>query len=221
MTSRKPSLPKPTPLFDDAFLSALRKLIDRHHSLYPVVPPQGIFFEYLAKQAFRKSGWPGDQVILTTPNSPMHDLKVGAIRLSLKTETGKITLKNSISITKLCTTETGTWDSPSLIAHALKHIDRYDHILMLRAIWVNAHIHYQLVDIPLAVLRLIAGFTVAPVGKRVGRKSLAVDVLEDGKRIFHIHFDGADGKCQIRGLTIGRCTLLLEWDQPLPPTHIS
>lgn len=216
MTARKPSLPNPTELFSERLLSELKKLIDGHHSLYPVVPPQGIFFEYLAEQAFKQAGWPADQVILTTPNSPMHDLKIGSLRLSLKTETGKITRKDSISITKLCTTETGTWDSPSLIAHALKHLDRYDHILMLRAIWAKTAIHYQLVDIPLSVLRLISGFTVVPVGERKGRQSLGVDIFEDGKKVFHIHFDGADGKCQIRGLTIGRCKLLLEWDQPLP-----
>lgn len=215
MTARKPDLPKPAELFSERFLSELKKLIDRHHSLYPVVPPQGIFFEYLAEQAFKQAGWPADQVILTTPNSPMHDLKIGSLRLSLKTETGKITRKDSISITKLCTTETGTWDSPFLIAHALKHLDRYDHILMLRAIWGKTAIHYQLVDIPLSVLRLVSGFTVIPVGKRTGGQSLGVDILEDGKRVFHVHFDGADGKCQIRGLTIGRCKQLLEWDQPI------
>ena len=216
MRARQPASRTPTELFSDRFLSALKGLIDTHHSIYPVVPPQGIFFEYLAEQAFKRSGWPANQVILTTPNSPMHDLKVGTLRLSLKTETGRITRKDSISITKLCTTETGAWDSPSLIAHALKHLDRYDHILMLRAIWSKTAIAYQLVDIPLAVLRLISGFTVVPVGKRKGRQSLGVDILEDGKRVFHIHFDGADGKCQIRGLTIGRCKLLLEWDQSLP-----
>lgn len=220
MMAREPALPKPADLFSERFLWELKKLINTHHSIYPAVPPQGIFFEYLAEQAFKRSGWPADQVILTTPNSPMHDLKVGSLRLSLKTETGKITRKDSISITKLCTTETGAWDSPSLIAHALKHLDRYDHILMLRAVWGKAVIGYQLVDIPLSVLRLISSFTVIPVGNRKGRQSLGVDVLEDGKRVFHIHFDGADGKCQIRGLTIGRCKLLLEWNQPLT-THTS
>jgi hypothetical protein len=202
-------------LFDEQFLTTLKGLIDTHHSIYPAVPPQGIFFEYLVEQAFKRAGWPADQVILTAPNSPTHDLKVASSRLSIKTETGKITRADSISITKLCTTETGTWDSPSLIAHALKHLDRYDHILMLRAVWRSGRIHYQLVDIPLSVLRMISGLTVEPVGNRHGRQSLGVDVMDGEERAFHIHFDGADGKCQIRGLTLGRCKLLLEWDQPL------
>ena len=210
------SLPKPTDIFSAQFLTTLKGLIQTHHSIYPVVPPQGIFFESLAEQAFKRSGWQAHEVILTTPNSPMHDLKVGTLRLSLKTETGKITRKDAISITKLCTTETGAWDSPSLIAHALKHLDRYDHVLMLRAIWGKMAIDYQLVDIPLSVLRSIADLTVVPVGRRKGRQSLGVDVFDGADKLFHIHFDGADGKCQIRGLTIGRCNLLLEWDQPVP-----
>ena len=215
MTARRSNLPSPMELFNVGFLTTLKQLIVTHHSIYPLIPPQGIFFEYLVEQSFRRSGWPADQVSLTSPNSPTHDLKVGSLRLSLKSETGKITRKDSISITKLCTTETGTWDSPSLIAHALKHLDCYDHILMLRAVWVQTTISYQLIEVPLDVLRLIAGITVVPVGSRTGRKSLGADVLEGYKRVFHIHFDGADGKCQIRGLTVTRCKLLLEWDQPL------
>lgn len=202
-------------IFDAGFLSALKSLIDAHHSLYPLVPPQGIFFEYLVEQAFKRSGWSDDQVILATPNSPTHDLRVGKLRLSLKTETGKITRTNSIAITKLCTTETGTWDSSSLIAHALSHLDRYDHILMLRALWRTDAIHYQLLDIPLLVLRMISECTAIPVGKRKGRQSLGGDVLDGDALVFHVHFDGADGKCQIRNLQVGRCEMLLEWEQPI------
>jgi len=202
-------------IFDERFLAALKSLIDTHHSIYPVVPPQGIFFEYLAEQAFKRAGWGEDQVILTTPNSPMHDLKVGSLRLSLKTETGRVTRRDAIAITKLCTTETGTWNSPSLIAHTLEHLDRYDYMLMLRAVWNKSAIHYQLVDIPLSVLRMISRSTVVPVGQRKGRQSLGADVFDGEEKVFHVHFDGADGKCQIRALVLRRCTLLLEWDQPI------
>jgi hypothetical protein len=193
----------------------LKALIDTHHSIYPPIPPQGIFFEYLAEQAFRQSGWAADQVIPTTPNSPTHDLQVGRFRLSLKSETGKITRPRLIAITKLCTTEAGAWDSASLIAHALRHLERYDYIFMLRAIWGAGSIHYQLVEIPLSVLRMMARCTPVAVGKRKGRQSLAADVIDGNELVFHVHFDGADGKCQIRNLQVGRCRMLLEWDQPI------
>ena len=44
---------------------------------------------------------------------------------------------------------------------------------------------------------------------------MATDVLQDGERLFRIHYDGADGKCQIRGLTFSVCHKLAEWDHPL------
>src|SRR5438105_3488711 len=109
-------------LFDDALLTKLQEWIATHHTLYPRHPPQGIFFESLVERAFLRAGWPREQVVLTHPNSPRADITVGSTRLSLKTETGNITRRDLISITKLCTTETGNWDSHSLIQHVLAHL---------------------------------------------------------------------------------------------------
>jgi hypothetical protein len=201
-------------LFNPQFLMTLKSLIDLHHSIYPH-PPQGVFFESLVAQAFKRSGWSADQVILSTTNSPQHDLLVGTAKISLKTETGAGTRANLINITKLCTTETGLWDSTYLIGHALKHVSRYDHLLMLRAIWQQGLIRYQLLEIPLDVLKLMAHITVLPVGERSGRKSMASDVFDGNEKVFRVHFDGADGKCQIHRLSLSRCQILLEWDQPI------
>ena len=202
-------------LFDRRFLDTLRSLVDSHHSIYPLIPPQGIFFESLVAQAFTRSGWPSDEVTLSAASTPQHDLLVGVIRISLKTETGIGTDPERISITKLCTTETGTWDSGALIQHALAHLDRYDAMLMLRAVWRVGSFHYQLLEIPLVLLRLIAGVEASPVGRRQGRRSMAVDVCDQEGKVFRVHFDGADGKCQIRGLSVSRCRVLLEWDQAI------
>jgi hypothetical protein len=51
------------------------------------------------------------------------------------------------------------------------------------------------------------------VGRRKGRKSLGFDVREGDEVLFHVHFDGADGKCQLRGLRVDRCVMLAEWEQ--------
>lgn len=204
-------------LFTSAFLDKLRHWIGTHHSVYPHLPPQGIYFESLVERAFLLTGWPKEQVILTNPNSPKADITVGGHRLSLKTETGNITRRNSISITKLCTTETGDWASQALIKHALSHLSRYEGILMLRAIWERENfIDYQLVEIPLNLLRKMEDCEAKEVGRRTGRKSLGCDVLDQGEIIFHIHFDGADGKCQLRGLRVDRCIMLAEWEQAVP-----
>jgi len=204
-------------LFTAAFLDKLQTWIGTHHSVYPHLPPQGVYFESLVERAFLLTGWPKDQVVLTNPNSPKADITVGGHRLSLKTETGNITRRQSISITKLCTTETGEWTSQTLINHALSHLSRYEGILMLRAIWEREYvIDYQLVEIPLSLLRRMEGCEALPVGRRQGRRSLGFDVVDEGQILFHIHFDGADGKCQLRGLRVDRCIMLAEWEQPVP-----
>lgn len=203
-------------LFDRPLLGHLRKLIRRHHTLYPAVPPQGIYFESLVERAFLLSDWPREKVTLEHPNSPKADILVGKTRLSLKTETGKITRPNSISITKLCTTETGDWTSVALIKHALAHLTRYEGVLMLRAVWAKPKtISYQLVDIPIRLLEKMSVGEALPVGKRAGRRSLGFDVMEGENILFHVHFDGADGKCQIRNLPVEHCIVLDRWEQEI------
>jgi hypothetical protein len=204
---------KQGPLFSARFLERLRHWIGRHHTIYPRLPPQGIYFESLVERAFLHSGWPRDQIVLEHPNSPKADIRVGQTRLSLKTETGRISRRDRISITKLCTTETGEWISNALIEHALAHLSRYEGILMLRAIWGETEIDYQVVDVPITLLQKIRACEALPVGQRKGRRSLGFDVSEGGEILFHVHFDGADGKCQVRNLRIDRCLMLLEWKQ--------
>lgn len=94
----------------------------------------------------------------------------------------------------------------------MRHLARYEHMLMLRAIWDLPVIHYQLVDIPLVLLRTLGSAQFASVGKRKGRQSLGADISDDAGVAFHVHFDGSDGKCQVRNLDRARCNTLLEWD---------
>jgi Type II site-specific deoxyribonuclease len=198
-------------VFTTEFVAALKGLVGRHHSIYPLIPPQGIYFESLVERAFLTAGWPRSEIILENPNSPKADIRVGAIRLSLKTETGAITRSGKISITKLCTTEKGEWSSVALIKHAISHLSRYDGILMLRAIWGDNEIVYQLVDIPTSLLQRMQSGNALGVGKRKGRRSLGFDVREREELLFHVHFDGADGKCQIRNLAVDRCIMVATW----------
>ena len=207
------------PLFTPQFMSHLQLVIQQHHLLYPRIPPRDIFFESLVERAFRMTGLHPTAVVPTTPNMPQEDLQIGRERISLKTETGRSTKRDLISITKLCTTEREPWVSEVLIERVLEHLSRYDHILMLRAVRTKAgiaaggdSIHYQLLDIPISLLALMRGVGLAPVGRRSTRKSLAGDVSDGQQKVFRVHFDGTDGKCQIQRLLVSRCETLLEWD---------
>ncbi len=199
-------------IFTPRFLEGLQKLVDHHHFIYPLIPPQGIYFEALVERAFKQVRQPATRVKPTTRNAPRDDLMVGTVRLSIKTETGLSTDKDFIQITKLLTTEKEPWTANSLIERTLQHLSRYDCILMLRAIWELPIIHYQIVDIPITLLELIREAQIIPVGKRTGRRSLGADVYQEGRKMFHIHFDGSDGKCQVRGLAVTDCRLLFSWD---------
>ena len=202
-------------IYGDRLFLTIQNLVTQHHTIYPWLPPQGIFFEVLAERAFHLSGEPDAHIAQTITNAPGHDIIVGNQRLSLKTETGRGTKPARIAITKLCTTEREPWEAELLIERTVDHLSRYDRMLMLRAIWSHELIHYQLVDIPLALLRLVRQAELAPVGTRQGRRSLGGDISVEGEMVFHVHFDGSDGKCQIRNLLLSSCQLLGEWDQRL------
>lgn len=207
----------PGPVFSEDFLLALRTLINVHHSIYPLIPPQGIYFEALVEQAFKRVRKPFAEIKGTPRNQPTHDLLVERSRISLKTETGAGTKLDRISITKLCTTEREPWLPEVLVARVMEHLRQYDEILMLRAIWQKPLIHYQLVDIPIRLLKHIGKTTIGVVGKRAGRQSIGADVHRGREKLFHVHFDGADGKCQIRSLDTKHCNILLEWDLEIHP----
>jgi hypothetical protein len=206
----------PSGIFDQGFTTVLKSLVSMHHTLYPDIPPRDIFFESLVERAFDKVQKPWDMIEGTRRNAAMHDLLVDGKKLSIKTETGKGTKATHISITKLCTTEKDPWEAASLTERVVSHLSRYDVIVMLRAIWRKEYIHYQLLEIPINDLRLIETGQFGPVGKRKGRQSLGSDIVLDGQVIFHVHFDGSDGKCQVRNFPVANSAMLEEWDQRLP-----
>lgn len=94
----------------------------------------------------------------------------------------------------------------------MEHLERYDLLRMLRAIWALPVLHYQLVEIPIDILKLIRTAEPEPVGHRKGRQSLGADVYRGDERLFHVHFDGSDGKCSLRNLHVRHCRPLLDWD---------
>jgi Type II site-specific deoxyribonuclease len=199
-------------IFTPDFIVTLRGLIGIHQSIYPRTPPQGIYFEALVEEAFRRIKKPVTVVEPGGRNQPRHDLLVENAGISLKTETGDSTRPGQITITKLCTTEREPWEARVLIGRVMEHLSRYDVILMFRAVWEPNAIHYQLVEIPVEKLRLIAAASLGPVGHRGGRQSLGADVTDQGQKIFRVHFDASDGKCSVRGLDVERCVVLEAWD---------
>jgi hypothetical protein len=202
----------PEAIFDEGFLASLEISVKIHHQLYPLVPPQGIYFEALVERSFKAIKKPYAMIQASNRNLAGHDLLVEGKRISLKTETGASTKTNRITITKLCTTEKEPWDAPTLVARVLDHLSRYELILMLRSIWERPLLHYQLIEIPIDTLRLIETASVEIRGTRKGRQSLGAKVAVNDQALFSVFFDASDGKCAIRGLRVSDCVMLREWD---------
>ena len=200
-------------IYSDRLFLTVQNLITQHYTIYLRIPPQGIYFEAVAERAFHLSGLPSAHIAQTVRNTPGHDIIVGEERISLKTETGRGTKLGRIAITKLCTTEREPWEAGVLIERTIEHLARYDRMIMLRAVWADSVVNYQLVDIPLGLLRLIERVELSHVGRRRGRRSLGGDISIGEEVAFHVHYDGADGKCQIRNLSLDRCNVLLAWAQ--------
>lgn len=66
----------------------LKTFVDVHHSIYPTVPPQGIYFEALVERTFRAIHKPLTVVRAGGVNQPRYDIEFEGHRISLKTETG-------------------------------------------------------------------------------------------------------------------------------------
>lgn len=200
-------------VFPSDFLLALKTLVNVHHSIYRSVPPQGIYFEALVLEAFTQIKKPFTPIEPTARNLPAHDLLVEGVKISIKTETGAGTRADRITITKLCTTEKEPWTGDVLIDRVMGHLRRYDVILMLRAVWEHPLIHYQILEIPIVLLKFIKTAELhAIIGKRSGRQSLSADVYRKGEKVFRVHFDGSDGKCSVHGIRLQDCLLLSNWD---------
>ena len=56
-----------------------------------------------------------------------------------------------------------SWEAATIIERTAAHLSRYERMLMLHATWHPELIPYQLVDIPLELLRLIRNAEVEPV----------------------------------------------------------
>lgn len=54
--------------FEGALALTIENLVRQHHTIYPWLPPQGIYFEALAHRAFSLCGVPGVQIAQTSPN---------------------------------------------------------------------------------------------------------------------------------------------------------
>ncbi|HZH91293.1 MAG TPA: hypothetical protein VEX70_11835 [Pyrinomonadaceae bacterium] len=177
-------------------------------------------FEYLLERA---SNHCGVRAELAPKGNSGHDVTIGGVKFSLKTQADKSIKRNSVLISKFMELGKGQWgdDEKDLIGlreRFFSHMKSYDRILVLRTVSkAPAGWEYELVEIPKALLQRAAGGTLRMMHEsKQNPKPGYCDVRDaKGNLLFQLYFDGGtERKLQIKAINIENCIVHARWSFP-------
>lgn len=202
-------------IFDRTSVLDFGDVLKIHHA-FSVEPFTKDKFEYALVQVL---GWRGKKAALAAKGNRGHDMTVGDVRFSLKTQADKSIKRDEIWISKFMELGKGAWgatpgDLNSLRDAFLEHLNRYDRILTLRAISKTPNWHYELVEIPKDLMEQARdGELEMKLASKQHPKPGYCHVRDHaGQPLFHLYFDaGAERKLQVKALLKSACILHAEW----------
>ena len=110
-------------------------------------------------------------------------------------------------------------DLVGLLIQYLEHIERYEKVFILRALQKAPHWKYELVEIPIPILKLAADgkLEMKLESKQFPKPGYCYVLDEQGNTVFNLYFDGGgERKLQIKNLNKGYCRVHAEWDFFIP-----
>lgn len=207
-------------LFDEITLQNFGDAMRVHHS-FSSEPFSKDKFEYVLVNVLNLSG---HKAMLAPKGNPGHDATVDGVQLSLKTQADKNIKENSLWISKFMELGRGNWgDNPTdlegLRGQFLRHMESYEKILSLRAIQKAPHWKYELVEIPISILKLAEGgeLEMKLDSKQFPKPGYCYVRNERGDIIYSLYFDGGgERKLQIKNLSKDYCHVHAEWEFFIP-----
>jgi hypothetical protein len=211
-------------LVTEDFAEAFAGRILIHHALTASVMKKKRF-EYALQQTARAVGH--DAVLTRSSTNPGEDIRIDGTTFSLKTEAAQNIHPDKITISKF---QEARWirecHTPAEFAegtrqHVGRHLNQYDRILILRVFELDEdplfgkQIRYDLVEIPLALLRKVLGLPDHAFDEETRAGSSGADVRENGRRLFRLTLDGSVEKVTIRSLLVDACFEHGSWTAPL------
>jgi len=176
-------------------------------------------FEYAFKGASEAAGQMG--FITTSDTFSGVDVTINGVRFSLKTEASKDIRAEQITISKFTEArwiqqQTTREDlAREAAARIPAHLNNYDRLLVLRAREMSgARLLYEIVEIPLDLLRRVARLIAADFSARTAQGGSSARVIVEGRLAFTLRLDGSDGKITIAGLQISFCVRHVSWVIP-------
>ena len=156
---------------------------------------------------------------------PGHDLTVGTVRWSLKTQGDKKIKRDKLHISKYMELGKGQWktegDLPGLRKQFLHHLTAYDRILQLRYFKLApskamaASHSYELVEIPKGLLieSKNGEFLMMHKSKQSPKPGYCTVTGKDSTVRFKLYFDGGtERKLQIKNLRKDLCVVHATWE---------
>ena len=207
-------------LFEETTLQNFGDALRVHHS-FSSEPFSKDKFEYVLVHVLKMSGHKAE---LAPKGNPGHDATVDGVQLSLKTQADKNIKEGTLWISKFMELGRGDWgDDPNdlegLRGQFLNHLERYEKILSLRAVRKAPRWKYELVEIPIEVLKLAkAGELEMKLGsKQFPKPGYCYVRNEPGQTIFSLYFDGGgERKLQIKNLNKDSCRVHAQWEFFIP-----
>ncbi len=208
-------------LFDEVTLQNFGDAMRVHHS-FSSEPFSKDKFEYVIVNVLNLSGHKAE---LAPKGNPGHDATVDSVQLSLKTQADKNIKEESIWISKFMELGKGNWgDNPDDLAglrnQYLEHIESSEKIFTLRALQKAPRWKYELVEIPISILKLAEGgeLEMKLESKQFPKPGYCYVRDTQGNTVFNLYFDGGgERKLQIKNLNKKYCQVHAEWDFFIPP----
>ncbi|CAN5386669.1 hypothetical protein BH11ARM2_BH11ARM2_31570 [soil metagenome] len=203
----------------ELFCADFRNRLLLHHAISEAKLSKKLF-EYAFASSCRFTGRSAS--ITTSDTHAGADVVVDNIAFSLKTEACKSIRANSITISKF---SEGRWIQQASSLEELaretttripRQLKNYARIGVLRAhSLADLKVKYELVEIPVAVLRLVAGLTADDFSPRTPQGGSTARVLRKGLPVFTLRLDGSDGKVSLTNLDLALCRVHATWTVPV------
>jgi type II restriction enzyme len=188
----------------------------RIHHCFSVEPFSKDRFEY----AFQKTlSGAGVEAALAPRGNPGHDLTIRGVPTSLKTEAAANTKANAIHISKFMELGRGVWsDKPDQLEglrdRFFHHMRSYERIFTLRRLKASGSEHYELVEIPKALLNEAANGALEMRMDSTQTPKPGYCTVRDavGRIRFRLYFDGGtERKLQVKSLDKSLCVVHATW----------
>lgn len=176
------------------------------------------WYEYIILASSNSTGKTAK--LTTNSNYSGQDIIIDNVAFSLKTEGSKSIKKDELTISKLMEArwirdcKTKQQFVQGIQDHIMSHLSSYERIFCLRSFNKDDYLEYELVEIPLDLLKLVSQIKSSNIGPLTKNGGCSANVMHQWKKAFTLRLDGSVEKVTIANLRIENCIRHAVWKIP-------